>query len=88
MNLGRKITLYLLLCIGLCGVAFAQPVDIPDQNLEQAIRETLELPANAPLPTTIHIAKFEQTRSRTKRYHRFDRVGTCRQSDCFMAYAE
>ena len=52
MNLGRKITLYLLLCIGLCGVAFAQPVDIPDQNLEQAIRETLELPANAPLLTT------------------------------------
>ena len=52
MNLGRKIALYLLLCIGLCGVAFAQPVDIPDQNLEQAIRETLELPANAPLLTT------------------------------------
>ncbi len=52
MNLGRKITLYLLLCIGLCGVAFSQTVDIPDQNLEQAIRETLELPANAPLLTT------------------------------------
>ena len=49
MNLRQKITLSLLCYSVLCNVAFAQLVDIPDPNLRRVVRETLHLPANAPL---------------------------------------
>ena len=48
MNFRQKITLYLLLYIALSSAAFAQVVDIPDPNLRQAVRETLNLPAAPP----------------------------------------
>ena len=43
MNLRRKITLSLLLCVVLCSVVFAQPVHIPDPNLRAAVREALNI---------------------------------------------
>ena len=47
MKFRRKITLSLLLTIVLCGVAFAQVVEIPDPNLRAAVREALNLPVGA-----------------------------------------
>ena len=47
MKFRHKITLSLLLTIVLCGVAFAQVVEIPDPNLRVAIREALNLPVGA-----------------------------------------
>ena len=44
MKFRHKITLSLLLTIVLCGVAFAQVVEIPDPNLRRAVREALNLP--------------------------------------------
>ena len=44
MNLRQGFILYLLLHIVLCSSLFAQVVDIPDSNLESAIREALQLP--------------------------------------------
>ena len=49
MNLRQRITLHLMLYIVLCGIALAQVVEIPDPNLQQAVRETLNLPAGAPI---------------------------------------
>ena len=49
MYFRQKITLYLVFYIALCGGAFAQVVEIPDPNLRQAVRETLSLPAGAPI---------------------------------------
>ena len=49
MNFRQKITLYLFLTVVLGSVAFAQIVEIPDPNLRQAVRETLNLPAGAPI---------------------------------------
>ena len=47
MQFRRKLTLYFLLYVALCGVTFAQVVDIPDSNLRDAIRQTLEIEAPA-----------------------------------------
>ena len=47
MKFQHKITLSLLLTIVLCGVAFAQVVEIPDPNLRAAVREALNLPVGA-----------------------------------------
>ena len=49
MILRQKITLGLLLYIVLGSSAFPQVVEIPDPNLRQAVRETLILPAGAPI---------------------------------------
>ena len=46
MKVRQKITLHLLLYIGLSSVVFAQPVHMPDQNLRSLIIETLDLPQN------------------------------------------
>ena len=47
MNIRQIATLSLLLSIALCSGAFAQGVNIPDPNLRQAVRETLNLPVGA-----------------------------------------
>ena len=49
MNFRRKITLSLLLTILLGGAAFAQVVNIPDSNLRDAIKQTLNIAPNAAL---------------------------------------
>ena len=49
MNFRQKISLSILLYIVLCFPLFAQTVDIPDPNLRAAVRETLNLPAGAPI---------------------------------------
>ena len=49
MNVRQKITLILLLTVVLGRAAFAQVVDIPDPNLRSAVRNELELSANAPI---------------------------------------
>ena len=48
MNLRQKIALGLLLYVVLSSAVFAQVVEIPDPNLRQAVRETLNLTAGAP----------------------------------------
>ena len=45
MRFRQALTLYLLVYIALHSVAFAQVVEMPDENLRQAVRETLKLPA-------------------------------------------
>ncbi len=49
MNFRQKIILSLLPYIVLTSAALAQAVNIPDANLRNAIRETLHLPAGAPI---------------------------------------
>ena len=49
MNFRQKIILHLLVYIALCGVAFAQVVEIPDPNLRRAVKEALNLPAGTPI---------------------------------------
>ena len=49
MNVRQKITLHLLLYVGLCGVVFAQPVHIPDRNLRAAIADALDIPRGSPI---------------------------------------
>ena len=49
MNFRQKIILHLLVFIALCGVAFAQVVEIPDPNLRRAVKEALNLPAGTPI---------------------------------------
>ena len=49
MKFRQKISLSILLYIVLCFPLFAQTVDIPDPNLRAAVRETLNLPAGAPI---------------------------------------
>ena len=43
------ITIICLVCLLISTSAYAQVVDIPDPNLEQAIRETLNIPDNSPI---------------------------------------
>ena len=49
MSFRRKTTLSLLFYIVLTSAAFAEAVNIPDANLRNAISETLNLPAGAPI---------------------------------------
>ena len=49
MNFRQKITICLLFYIILGSAALAQIVEIPDPNLHNAIRETLNLPAGTPI---------------------------------------
>ena len=49
MNFRQKITIVLLLQVVLCSVAFAQVVEIPDPNLRNAVRHTLNLPDDTSL---------------------------------------
>ena len=49
MNFRQKITLYLLLYIAMCSVAFSQVVEIPDPNLRAAITDALGIPREAPI---------------------------------------
>ena len=49
MKFRQKITLKSLLYIALCNAALAQVVHIPDPALQFAIRDTLDLPGNAPI---------------------------------------
>ena len=60
MNFRQRITLYLLLCIGLGSVAFAQVVDIPDPNLCTAVRDALNVPGDAAITKSAlqHLTKL------------------------------
>ena len=49
MKFRHLLALHLSLYVALCSIAFAQNVEIPDLNLRNAIRETLNLPAGAPI---------------------------------------
>ena len=48
-NLARCCVYSLIILIHWCSPVSAQVVDIPDPNLEKAIRETLELPNGTPI---------------------------------------
>ena len=65
-NEGQTMNIFRLFClcafITLCSwssATFSQIVDIPDPNLEQAIRETLQLPAGSPI-TQQNMEKLER----------------------------
>ena len=64
MNFGRRITLYVLLYITLCSTGFAQVVDIPDPNLEAAIRRELQLLPHEPI-TKEDMAGLEELNAHT-----------------------
>ena len=59
MNFRQKIILHLLVYIVLCGVAFAQVVEIPDPNLRIAIRDALNLPNGTPI-TRANILRLDK----------------------------
>ncbi|MDE0043791.1 MAG: leucine-rich repeat domain-containing protein [Candidatus Poribacteria bacterium] len=59
MNLRQKIILGLLLYVVLSSAVFAQVIEIPDSNLQQAVRETLNLPAGAQI-TQADMRQFTQ----------------------------
>ena len=59
MNFRQKITLHLLLYFTLSSAAFAQVVDIPDPNLQRAVRSALNLQPNQPI-TSANLQHLER----------------------------